>query len=121
AEWMRFTETLGAPDGAAPLDERIVKAIADLTESPAGLLLVPDGPALEPGASWNWDRSLLPAARDTLLAEHLSRTGRIVELDAVRRDPNCPDAAPIPQWMLDLPDAWVLVPLPHLGSLAGVI
>ena len=25
AEWIRFTDTLGKPDDAAPLDERIVK------------------------------------------------------------------------------------------------
>ncbi|RYY44547.1 MAG: PEP-CTERM system histidine kinase PrsK, partial [Sphingomonadales bacterium] len=43
AEWMRFTETLGEPDGAASLDERIVKALADLTDSPAGVLLLPQG------------------------------------------------------------------------------
>lgn len=121
AEWMRFTETLGAPEGAAPLDERIVKAIADLTESPAGLLLVPEGAGLGLGASWNWDRALLPIASDTALAEHLAATGRIIELDGVRKDPHGPDAAPVPQWMLDSMDAWVLVPLPHLGSLAGAI
>ncbi|ATY33621.1 XrtA/PEP-CTERM system histidine kinase PrsK [Sphingomonas psychrotolerans] len=121
AEWMRFTETLGAPEGAAPLDERIVKAIADLTESPAGLLLVPDDSGLEPGASWNWDRSRLPVAADAALAGHLADTGRIIELDRVRADPRSPDAAAVPGWMLDAVDAWVLVPLPHLGSLAGAI
>jgi putative PEP-CTERM system histidine kinase len=121
AEWMRFTETLGAPEGAAPLDERIVKAIADLTDSPAGLLLVPDGPGLEPGASWNWDRGLLPTAGDAPLAAHLAATGRIIELDQVRNDPGSPDAAPVPRWMLDSADAWVLVPLPHISSLAGAI
>jgi len=121
AEWMRFTETLGAPDGAAPLDQRIVKAIADLTESPAGLLLVPDDAGLEPGASWNWDRSKLPAAADPALAGHLADTGRIIELDRVRADPRCADAAAVPEWMLEAGDAWVLVPLPHLGSLAGAI
>ncbi|MDP5277811.1 PEP-CTERM system histidine kinase PrsK [Sphingomonas sp. DG1-23] len=121
AEWMRFTETLGAPDGAAPLDQRIVKAIADLTESPAGLLLVPDAAGLEAGASWNWDRGKLPAAADPTLADHLADTGRIIELDRVRADPRCADAAAVPAWMLDAADAWVLVPLPHLGSLAGAI
>ncbi|MDV3457906.1 PEP-CTERM system histidine kinase PrsK [Sphingomonas sp. HF-S4] len=121
AEWMRFTETLGAPEGAAPLDERIVKAIADLTDSPAGLLLAPDGAGFEPGASWNWDRGLLPVADDAPLAAHLAATGRIIELDQVRRDPACPDAAPVPRWMLDSADAWVLVPLPHMGTLAGAI
>lgn len=121
AEWMRFTETLGAPDGAAPLDERIVKAIADLTESPAGLLLVPDEAGLGPGASWNWDRSLFPATSDAALAAHLAGTGRIIELDGIRNDPHAPDAGPVPQWMLDIADAWVIVPLPHIGSLAGAI
>jgi len=42
-EWLRFTETLGRPDAdAAPLDERIIKAIADIIESPGGVLLMPD-------------------------------------------------------------------------------
>lgn len=121
AEWMRFTETLGAPDGTAPLDERIVKAIADLTESPAGLLLVPDGAGLGLGASWNWDRSLLPASSDVPLANHLAGTGRIIELDRVRSDPHGPDAGAVPAWMLDVADAWVIVPLPHMESLAGAI
>lgn len=122
AEWMRFTGTLGAPEGAAPLDERVVKAIADLTDSPAGVLLVADGAGLGPGASWNWDRSTLPATSDAPLAEHLAATGRIIELDALRRDEaHSPDAHATPQWMLDLPEAWVLVPLPHMGSLAGAI
>src|SRR3546814_2788443 len=54
AEWVRFTDTLGRPYAdAAPLDERIVKAIADLTESPGGLLLVPEDADLGFGAAWN--------------------------------------------------------------------
>lgn len=122
AEWMRFTETLGAPEGAAPLDERIVKAIADLTDSPAGVLLVPDEAGLSAGASWNWDRTTLPIASDAALAAHLTHSGRIVELDAVRRPAaQNPDVHAVPQWMLDMPEAWVVVPLPHMGHLAGAI
>ena len=120
-EWMRFTETLGAPQGGAGLDERIVKAIADITESPAGVLLVPDTNGLGVGASWNWDRATLPLASDEALAHHLHDTGRIVELDVVRRSDNHFDAFAVPQWMLDLHEAWVLVPLPHHAELAGAI
>ncbi|HWU95337.1 MAG TPA: XrtA/PEP-CTERM system histidine kinase PrsK, partial [Sphingomonas sp.] len=120
-EWMRFTETLGAPQGGATLDERIVKAIADLTESPAGVLLVPDAGGLGVGASWNWDHATLPIASDTALGGHLQLTGRIVELDPVRRNQDHIDAVAVPQWMLDLPEAWVIVPLPHLAELAGAI
>lgn len=121
-EWMRFTDTLGAPDGAAPLDQRIVKAIADLTDSPGGVLLVPDGNALGIGASWNWDRATLPVASDAALADYLAGTGRILELDTLRHHPGTgPEAQAAPQWMLDLPEAWAVVPLPHRNSLAGAI
>lgn len=122
AEWMRFTDTLGAAEGGGPLDERILKAVADLTLSPAAVLLVREGAGLGTGASWNWDRSALPATAGPELAAHLEATGRIVELDAVRRDgPANPDAFAVPQWMLDIPEAWAVVPLPHLDTLAGAI
>ena len=118
-EWIRFTDTLGKPDGAAPLDERIVKAVADLTDSPAGLLLVPDGPGLGAGAGWNWQAA--SAGADARLAAHLSTSGRIVELDTVRADTADPaEAVGVPVWMLDV-DGWVLVPLVHLGRLQGAI
>jgi putative PEP-CTERM system histidine kinase len=123
AEWMRFTETLGAPgSGAAPLDERIVKALADLTDSPAGLLLLRDDAGLVPGASWHWDRTMAPIAPDADLAAHLDATGRIVDLDATREaGAGSPDWAATPRWMRDEAAAWVVVPLPHLGQLVGAI
>lgn len=120
-EWMRFTGTLGTPQSGAALDERVVKAIADLTDSPAGVLLVPDETGLGVGASWNWDRSTLPTSSDAALARHLRDTGRILQLDRIRASEDGEDAAAVPQWMLDLPEAWTVVPLPHLGELAGAI
>lgn len=73
-EWLRFTETLGAP-GVAPLDQRIVRALADLTDSPAGLLLIAEEGGLLAGAGWNWSSAALPPAGDTALADHLEATG----------------------------------------------
>ena len=121
AEWQRFTETLGTPgDGAAPLAERIVKAVADLTDSPAGLLLVAAGDALEAGAAWNWD-GRPPPDGDDRLARHLAGTARIVELDAVRLGGNGEEAAIVPGWIRDRADAWAIVPLLHGTSLVGAI
>lgn len=121
AEWLRFTETLGAP-GATPLDARIVRALADLTDSPAGLLLVADEGGLVPGDGWNWDRAALPAGDDAALAAHLMATGRIIEVDAVRAGlAEQGDADATPAWMRDAPAAWVVVPLLHHGVLAGAI
>jgi len=122
AEWIQFTETLGAPEGAAPLDERIVKAIADLTDSPAGLLLVPEGAGLGPGAAWNWEETALVPASEAALPRHLAATGRILDLDSLRDgEGEAADLDAVPAWMLEQRDAWVLVPLPHQGQLAGAI
>lgn len=129
-EWQRFTATLGTPGhGADPLARRIVRAIADLTGSPAGVLLVPDGSAqgagssagtgLCAGAAWRWPDA---GTTDALLPDHLAASGRIVELDQVRRgEAPAGEAAAIPGWMLDHADAWALVPLIHGTSLIGVI
>jgi len=123
AEWIRFTDTLGKPEGAAALDERVVKAVADLTDSPAGLLLVPDGATLGVGARWNWNSDDLPSTAGTeALARHLAESGRIVELDSCRAGSAAiGEAESAPRWMLDLPDAWALVPLVHLDRLQGAI
>src|SRR3546814_1218421 len=62
-EWIRFTNTIGRPgEGAAPFYERVVKAIADITESPAGVLLLPgESGALSVQARWNWRDADIPA------------------------------------------------------------
>ena len=116
-EWQRFTATLGRPGVGAGLDERVVKAIADLVDAPAGLLLVPDGGALGAGAAWNWDAS---GGVDDAYARHLA-TGRIIEIDAVRAGKGAADADGLPRWMIVRADAWAIVPLLHLGSLVGAI
>ncbi len=121
AEWQRFTATLGTPgEGADPLDQRIVRAIADLTASPAGLLLVPEGQAgMGAGAAWHWT-DIGPV--DTALPGYLGASGRIVELDQVRRGiAPAAEVAAIPEWMCRSADAWALVPLIHGTSLIGVI
>ncbi|MDB5689038.1 MAG: multi-sensor signal transduction histidine kinase [Sphingomonas bacterium] len=125
-EWMRFTETLGVPgEDAAPLDVRVVQAIADITESPGGLLLLPaDDGGLSTGSRWNWATLNAPAvAAGHAFAQACAETGRIVELDSLRRDPagNREEAAVLPDWLLAEASAWVAVPLVHIDRLVGVV
>lgn len=116
-EWLRFTATLGSPD-AGPLEERVVQAVANLTDSPGGLLLVADGDGLGVGSGWNWAGDA--AGADDRLARYLEGNSRIVDLDALRRG-GATEAAPVPAWLLAREDAWTMVPLVHLGRLAGVV
>ncbi len=123
-EWLRFTDTLGAPeDGEShALDARVVKAIADLTDSSGGSLLVPEGTGLGTGAHWNWPDAPIPPAADEPLFAHLAAGGRIIELDAVRAGTADPaDIASIADWLRDDANAWAVVPLIHFDRLAGAI
>ncbi|PAX07217.1 XrtA/PEP-CTERM system histidine kinase PrsK [Sphingomonas lenta] len=118
--WARFTGTLGRPGEDGPLPQRVVQAVADLVDAPAGLLLARGDDGLEPAAGWRWEEG--GAAPDLPLAEHLERTGRIVELDRVRDGLAPPEErAAVPAWMTARAEAWALVPLTHLGVLVGAI
>jgi len=123
AEWMRFTETLGVPgESAPPLEERIVKAVADLTDSPAGLLLVADGGSLSLGAGWRWPGEAPAGVAGEALARFLADGAHIVELDTVRVGAATrEELAAVPQWMLDQDAAWAVVPLVHVNALIGAI
>ena len=49
-------------------------------------------------------------------------SGRVIELDSVRSGrAGQTDIIATPAWMLNLAQAWVIVPLPHLDRLAGAI
>lgn len=126
SEWLRFADTLGRGGrDDAPLAERIVKALADLLEAPAGLLLVPDehGRA-EIAASWNWHERLpaLGEAAHAELWDGLAARGRIVELDAHRDGWGDPAdrALSVPQALLAERRLWVGVPLIHNGRAVGL-
>ncbi|PKP93670.1 MAG: PEP-CTERM system histidine kinase PrsK [Alphaproteobacteria bacterium HGW-Alphaproteobacteria-16] len=115
AEWMRFTETLGEPEGSAPLDERLVKALADLTDSPAGILLLPQGDTLSVGATWNVPRATLPERLGEDWSPATLDSALILELDGID------DAVNVPPSLRGWTEAWVAVPLPHHARLTGVI
>ncbi|RMB34421.1 multi-sensor signal transduction histidine kinase [Sphingomonas sp. PP-F2F-G114-C0414] len=122
AEWQRFTDTLGKPGAdAESLETRVVKSIADLTDSPGGLLLVPDNAALVMGTGWNWTAGSDGPPHEEL-ARYLSEDARIVELDGVRAGTcSADEAASVPDWIRACPEAWAIVPLVHGGSLVGAI
>lgn len=124
-EWMRFTRTIGrGGTGGASLEERVVKALADITESPAGLLLMPNEQAqLELTARWNWPTLAVPAvAGDFALSALLEQHNLILALDEARTGiDHHGEASEVPAWLRDAEDAWAMVPLIHFDRLVGVI
>lgn len=125
-EWLQFNRTIGrsADSDSTSLAARAVKALADITESPAGLLLTPNEQAeLELTARWSWPTLEVPAiAGDYRLSGILESHGHIVALDEVRRGVDRHgELAHVPSWLGEAEDAWALVPLIHFERLVGVI
>lgn len=125
AEWLRFTDTLGrAGPQAPPLHQRIVQAVADITDSASGLLLLPaDDGGMAPDATWQWAALQAPAmAISPAGTRFFEQSQFILDLDDLRagRAGDVPAEA-CPPWLLAQADAWALVPLLHYERLVGLV
>ena len=125
SEWLRFTHTIGQNgEGEQSFHERAVKAMADMTGSPAGLLLMPNEEAeLELVARWQWpDIEVPPVAAAYQLSGILEEQSFILDIDEVRDGGEfIGEKAFVPSWLLDTPNAWAVVPLLHFDRLVGAV
>ncbi len=124
-EWLRFTRTIGHGGAeAAPLAQRAVQAVADISECPAGLLLAlgEDGD-FTLAARWNWPEIEVPGnALPRVTAQFLERENYIADLDDVRKGRSVKALASLfPEWLMNDSRAWGLVPLIHFERIIGVI
>src|SRR3954468_8721735 len=76
-EWLRFTDTIGREGGAgASIEERAVKALADIGGAPAGLLMVCDEHyRLSPAGRWNWEMAIPAGDGAEALLRHVEADG----------------------------------------------
>ncbi len=118
SEWLRFTHTIGRGGADADgLAERVVKALADIAESPGGVLLLADERGrLAPAARWNWDHEAPPQGEDDgSFARDLAATSHVVDFSAPASG-HTP-----PAWIAALPNLWAGVPLIHGERLVGLV
>lgn len=125
AEWLRFTQTLGqGGENSHSLHERVIQSLADITDSPSGLLLLPNEQGtFELASRWQWRGIDVPAAAMSGQMASLLESGSfVVDLDDVRQGNNrYGEAALLPEWLAEEQDAWALVPLLHFDRLTGVV
>jgi len=113
--WLGFIGTLSNPSfSGEQLQVRVIRAVADTVDSPAGSLWLRDGEttAFSPVASWNLPRGGRPV--DPEFAKAFRDGQWIVEF------PKPGDIA-IPESLTRIQRAWLAVPLSHLGRLLGFI
>ncbi len=119
-EWLRFTRTLSRQDTA--LGERAIQALADLVESPAGVLyLARESGNFEAAARWNLAPPAGSVSADSLFCRFLENKEWVVDLDEERGRRDDAEQASVPPWLLDFSRAWLVVPLLLQGRLSGFI
>ncbi len=128
AEWLRFNRTIGGEGrtgaSGSPLAERAVRSLCDITDSPAGILVIPDELGeIVLAARWQWPTADVPAiAFSPAAAAFFERDGHIVDLDAVRQGIDRQgELSIVPDWLIGEPRAWALVPLLHYERLCGIV
>lgn len=125
SEWIRFTRTIGS-EGArtVSIEERAIRAVADITDSPAGLLLAPNEQGqFELAARWQWPTAEVPAnALDLEAARVIAQSAYVADLDELRAGRTGLDVdLDVPAWLLAETRAWALVPLLHFERLVGLV
>jgi len=126
SEWLRFSATITerSRDNLS-FEERIIRSVADVIDSPAGLLLLVNrGVELTVAGSWNWQYAL-PVGQELTVnpdwLRGLEQNGRIVTLDKIRHHQSGPGDDLVPAWLLSAESAWAGVPLIRAKSLVGFI
>jgi len=113
-EWLRTIEALSSGDAAGNLPERLIRVIADIVNSPGGVLFQLRDSAFLPTAFWN---AHVPAeAREPAESAFMAgfRDGRWMQELTVAD-------APRPAWLSGLDEFWLAVPLPRQGGLMGFV
>ena len=113
-EWMRCIDMLTAPDAFIGLHKRAVRAIAEVVDSPAGVLFVraPEDVAFQWAGSLNTPAVTAPIPPGHPLIPLFGDGDGIAVLDSG------PDAR---EWFPEIPRAWLAVPLNHFGNLIGFV
>jgi putative PEP-CTERM system histidine kinase len=125
-EWLRFTDTVGhTSHEGAPLEERVVKALADIGGAPGGLLLLVDEHRrLSPAGRWNWSDDAPGAGEEAeQLVRHIEQEAFVLDFEAIRAGllARGEERIPVPQWLAGMDRAWAGIPLSHEGRLAGLV
>jgi len=120
--WLRFTSTLSTDSAGQGLPERVTMALADLVESPAGMLWLDDGSgSLRVEARWNAPAIAAVEAAAGSLVTFLARTRWVVSVDEVRKDSGRYPGLKLPDWLATVREAWLIVPLPSGAGLLGFV
>jgi len=122
-EWLRFLHTISESEMARGLPERVIQAVADIVDSPGGLLWQRDdtGQFVRTARWTSKVETVGTVDGDSPFLRLMEERNWIVDLTALAEDQDVYERYPIPDWILAEKKFWLVIPLLHHRELAGFI
>ena len=111
-EWLRFIQTLSSGQPDDRMRERAIHSIAEIIDSPGGILWMRQMNRFVPVATWQMDVSSKAVIdSDHPLIQFMAAREWLIDLDEYERDPDLYSNIALPDWLKSMPRAWLVVPL----------
>lgn len=122
-EWLRFTNTLNPQGLPSDMGQQVIRGLSDMVESPAGILWQRDqsGLTYRQSARWNLPEIASSESADSPFISFLVESGWVINLEEYRCYPGRYSGLDIPQWLSEMPNAWLIIPLTVSNELLGFV
>jgi putative PEP-CTERM system histidine kinase len=119
-EWLRFIHTLSSGQPDDRLRERAIHSIAEIIDSPGGILWMREMNRFVPVSSWQMNVSdEHVVASDHPMIRFMAKREWLIDIDEFARDPDLYGDLVLPDWLEKMPRAWLVVPLIVHGHMVG--
>jgi putative PEP-CTERM system histidine kinase len=121
-EWLRLISTLNEFRDASTR-RTLVKALAQIVGSPHGLLwtLGDGGKSYQLVASFHSGNAPGEIAVDDAVVEFMKKSGWLIDLREFEEKPEHYEGLELPEWLTNISNAWLIVPLVARDELVGFI
>jgi putative PEP-CTERM system histidine kinase len=121
-EWLRLVSTL-AEFEASSTREIVIKAMVQIVDSSSGFLWIREegDSRYRVAASYKTSRQLPDVSADSPLVRFMAREFWLIDLDEFNAEPDRYGNLELPDWLLEDPEAWLIVPLAARDHLIGFI
>ena len=124
-EWLRFIYVLSSFDETIPLPTRSIQAIAQIIESPGGMLWMKrENDLYIPVARWKMPAVYDSEPADTDFIRFMEEHDWIINLDEFEWNPGVYRSRgffSLPEWLRGLHSAWLVMPLMLQGKMLGFV
>lgn len=121
-EWLRFIQTLSSGQPDDRLRERAIHSLAEIIDSPGGILWMRRLNRYVPVSNWQMDVSEDDViAIDHPMALFIEKRQWLIDIDEYRSDPALYKGMRLPGWLDRMKEAWLVVPLSMHNSMIGFV